>query len=153
MKTYRSRGRNGMLPAGHVTQNHVIAVDANQPIDNANKHCKKQIQWRHGNFGLGQLRMERKSNNLRNDGSETEQIADPKLGKGRERAWLNLIGWHSTGEKAIPSYKSVLWERSGRRANPSNSLSEEAHKRAQESLLAPTTNFIDWLSGNRGRMT
>src|SRR5438045_2978432 len=46
MKPHGTRWRNWMLPARYMRQHHVIAVNRNKPVDQADESRKIDLKWR-----------------------------------------------------------------------------------------------------------
>jgi len=84
MKPHGARGVYWMLPARYICQNHVVAVDANQPVHRGQKRGEKYFQWRNTELhALDDFWITRHRDHFADQRGESQQVADPDFRKAR----------------------------------------------------------------------
>ena len=82
MKPHGARRVYRMLPAWYICQNHVVTMDANQPVHRGQKRGEKYFQWWNTELhAFDDFWITRHRDHFADQRGESQQVADPNLGK------------------------------------------------------------------------
>jgi len=79
-----------MDPAGDMVHEHMNAIHANQPVDNADETGQEDVQGRNYELSIGDVRLLVDGHNIGKGGGDGQQIADPHVRKRRRDIDLRL---------------------------------------------------------------